>query len=215
MGSAYDIPFWSKHFYDHKARWIHYFNQVQAVASEIRNRKEDIKNFKILEVGPSHGFVTSYLRKFGVDVTTIDNKKEYDPDVLGSVFEMPFENDSFDMILCCEVLEHTPYDLLSQALNELRRVTKKKVLFSVPDGRRTLFSLDLKIPFLKKKQVLIKIPTFKKHKMEQKGGHCWEIGKKEYPLNRIIKEIKKTGFNILKENVFIDTPKNYYFLLNK
>jgi hypothetical protein len=85
----------------------------------------------------------------------------------------------------------------------------------VPDARKILLALEIKLPFLKKKQLLIKIPTFRKHVMKEKGGHCWEIGTSDYPLRKIRNEIKKAGFNISGEKVFMDTPRNYYFLLIK
>jgi len=215
MPSIYDIPFWSNRFYDHKARWLHYYNQVREVARQIRARKGDIENFRVLEVGPSHGFVADYLKKFGTNVTTIDNKKEYKPDVLGTVLDMPFKPNTFDMVIICEVLEHMPYRDFPTALKELHRVTRGSVLLSVPDVRRIVFSLDLKLPFLKPIRALVRIPTFKTHVCPVPGGHQWEIGKKGYSLGVIRKTIKDAGFSIKDDKVFIDTPKNHYFILKK
>ncbi|MFA6536515.1 MAG: methyltransferase domain-containing protein [Candidatus Paceibacterota bacterium] len=210
--SVYDIPFWSKDFYDHKARWIHYYNQIRAVANEIKFRGKDLKSFRVLEVGPSHGQVTSYLKKFGVDTTTIDNKKEYSPDVLGSVYEMPFPDNSFDMILICEVLEHMPYEQFPVALKELYRVTKKTVFFSAPDTRRTFSGLYLKLPFLKAVEFILKLSTRQNEIMD---GHFWEIGKRDFSVSRVKADIEKAGFKILEDKVYYDTPKNHYFWLEK
>lgn len=212
MGSVYDKPFWSKNFYDHKARWVHYFNQIRAVAKEIRRKGSQMENFWVLEVGPSYGLVTFYLRKFGVKVKTLDKKPEYNPDFLGSVLEMPFPDNSFDMILACEVLEHLPFEDFPGALKELYRVAKQTVFLSLPDERRTLLRFSLKIPFLKEIHFLLKIPTFKYHVFD---GHWWEIGKIGYSVSRIRQEIKKAGFYIEKDWAAPDTPKNHYFLLKK
>ncbi|TSC67974.1 MAG: type 11 methyltransferase [Parcubacteria group bacterium Gr01-1014_72] len=215
MPSVYDIPFWAKGFYDHKARWIHYYYQVQFVANILRAWQGDRNMFRLLEVGPSHGFVTQYLRKFGVSVTTIDNKKEYSPDILGTVLSMPLQSDSYDMILVCEVLEHLPYDAFSKALAELFRTTRCYVLLSVPDVRRILFSIEIKMPFFKWLHITIRIPTFQKHVCPVPGGHQWEIGKKSFPPGRIRDAIKSAGFAIVDDVMFHDTPKNHYFLLEK
>jgi 2-polyprenyl-3-methyl-5-hydroxy-6-metoxy-1,4-benzoquinol methylase len=49
---------------------------------------------------------------------------------VGSVYALPFADASFELVMCCEVLEHV--DDPEQALKELVRVTSKHVLLSVP-----------------------------------------------------------------------------------
>ncbi len=53
-------------------------------------------------------------------------------DIAGSALALPFENESFNSLLCSEVLEHTPEPLL--ALNEMYRVAKigAHILLTVP-----------------------------------------------------------------------------------
>ena len=213
MSSAYDIPFWSKDFYDHKARWIHYYNQIRAVASRVRSHPGQLLGFKVLEVGPSHGQVTSYLKKFGVNVTTIDNKKEYRPDVLGDVLRMPFGEGEFDMVLVCEVLEHLPYEQFLKALTEIRRVVKSSVFLSLPDSRRTLLSFSLKVPFLREKKFIFKVHTAKT--IPSVYDHKFEIGMNNFPLRKIIRDVEGIGFKCLEHTVSMDTPKNHYFLLSR
>ncbi|MBI1975565.1 MAG: class I SAM-dependent methyltransferase [Candidatus Vogelbacteria bacterium] len=213
MPSAYDIPFYAKGFYDHRARWMHYFNQIRFVAREIAGRKGGLIGFKALEVGPSHGQVTGYLRKFGVDVTTLDNKKEYSPDVLGSVLDMPFADKSFDMVIACEVLEHLPYEDFPKALAELRRVSRDSVLLSEPDSRRLLLGLSLKLPFLKQRHVMVKMHRGGGPVVDK--GHYWEIGVRGFPLSRIRRSLRTAGFSIAEERNYLDTPRNYYFLLRR
>ncbi len=48
----------------------------------------------------------------------------------GSVYELPFDDRSFDLVMCCEVLEHL--DSPGEALRELCRVARKGLLLSVP-----------------------------------------------------------------------------------
>lgn len=213
--SVYDTPFWSPQFYDHKARWIHYFHQIRFVADELRHRGGNAKNFSVLEVGPSHGLVNSYLKKFGVNAKTLDIKPEYTPDFLGSIFAMPIPDNSFDMVIACEVLEHYPFADFQKGLAELRRVSKKSVLFSCPDARRILFAASIKTPFFKEMKCALRIPTFQTHTAKHEGDHHWEIGKRGYPPSRIRREIIRAGFSVREERVPIDTPKNHYFLLKK
>lgn len=52
--------------------------------------------------------------------------------VPGSVLDLPFPNQSFDVVGCFEVLEHLPGDLPRTALTELGRVARRAVVLSVP-----------------------------------------------------------------------------------
>ena len=212
---VYDTPFYSKNFYDHKARWIHYFHQIRAVAGEIRRRGRGLNGFLVLEIGPSHGLVTEYLRKFGVSVTTLDYKESYKPDVVGDVRALPFADDSFDMAICCEVLEHMPFGDSLIALRELRRVSRGAVLMSVPDARRTLLGLQIKIPFFRPLSLMIRVPAFVRQVVVNEHWHNWEIGKIGYPTSRVRGEIERVGFRIRQYGSLPDTPRNYYFLLEK
>jgi len=49
----------------------------------------------------------------------------------GSVYELPYKNNSFDLVICTEVLEHL--DEPAKALKEILRVTKKNLIISVPN----------------------------------------------------------------------------------
>lgn len=46
------------------------------------------------------------------------------------IYHLPYENNSFDLVLCSEVLEHL--DNPSKVLTELIRVSSKYLIFSVP-----------------------------------------------------------------------------------
>lgn len=51
--------------------------------------------------------------------------------VRGSVFNLPFDNDSFDTVICSETLEHL--ENYKIALNELIRITEKNLIITVPN----------------------------------------------------------------------------------
>ena len=212
---VYDTPFYSKEFYDHKARWIHYFNQIRAVAGAVRQRGNSLDGFSVLEIGPSHGLVTGYLRKFGVKVTTLDYKESYKPDVVGDVRMLPFADNSFEMAIACEVLEHMPFEDSLKALKELYRVTRRTVLISVPDARRMLILFRLKIPFLKESSFIIRFPALTRQVVVNEHWHNWEIGKIGYSPARVREAITRIGFRIRRCGSLSDTPRNYYFLLEK
>ena len=49
----------------------------------------------------------------------------------GSIYELPFVNNRFNLIICTEILEHL--DAPNLALQEIRRVTDKYCILSVPN----------------------------------------------------------------------------------
>lgn len=97
----------------------------------------------ILDVGCGEGFTLHKLQeqKIGKKLEGIEyqkraialGKKEY-PNLKitqGSIYELPYKDNSFDVVLCTEVLEHM--DNPTKALHELVRVSKKYLLLSVPN----------------------------------------------------------------------------------
>jgi 2-polyprenyl-3-methyl-5-hydroxy-6-metoxy-1,4-benzoquinol methylase len=97
---------------------------------------------KILDAGCGEGFVVSYLLHgndrlaiTGIDCSpqAIEMARQMVPGVLfnvGDLREMPYGDDSFDLVMCLEVLEHLPDP--HKGLCELRRVTSTHCLVSVP-----------------------------------------------------------------------------------
>lgn len=45
---------------------------------------------------------------------------------------LPFADHSFDLVLCCEVLEHLPESMFQSTLEEMRRTSRRYVVVSVP-----------------------------------------------------------------------------------
>lgn len=79
-------------------------------------------NGRVLDIGggrtdTNHSYESLYPNRFIVD---IDAKRQ--PDIVGDAHELPIEDESFETILCTEVLEHlhTP----EQAISEMYRVLK-------------------------------------------------------------------------------------------
>lgn len=97
----------------------------------------------ILDVGCGEGFVDQFLIKknpqyriSGIDISpeSIRLAKKRVPELLarqGNVYNLSFKDNSFDLVICMEVLEHL--DKPQKAIKEIRRVSKKYCLFSVPN----------------------------------------------------------------------------------
>lgn len=95
-----------------------------------------------LDAGCGEGFVSSLMvdRFPGLDVSAFDfnpssvaHAKERNPTVdcrIASIYEIPWEDNSFDAVGCFEVLEHLHEP--SRALQELARVSRTHLVLSVP-----------------------------------------------------------------------------------
>ncbi|MFA4833285.1 MAG: methyltransferase domain-containing protein [Patescibacteria group bacterium] len=189
--------------YNQPDTWMNFWYQVFYVLS--------LKPKTVLEIGPGNKTVTEALKKNNVQVTTIDIDSSLNPDIVASVAELPFQEKSFDLVLCCEVLEHLPYDLFKDSLKEIKRVCRHQAVLCLPNAG-IVFSFCFKLPLIKSKNIFFKVPFFwRKHVFN--GQHYWETGKKSYSISRIKKDIISVGFDIIKTAVHPDDPAHYFFIL--
>jgi len=189
--------------YDYLDRWVSYWHQINEILK--------LKPKTVLEIGIGNKTVSDYLKKQGLEVKTLDISKELEPDYVASVIDMPLNNNSFDVVLCAEILEHLPFEDFEKALLELKRVNKKYIVLSLPHFGPSL-KINFKVPFIKEVKIAFKIPYHPKHKLG--GVHYWEIGKKGYLQKRIRNVIKKY-FEIQKEFVPFENQYHHFYILKK
>ncbi|MFQ6015953.1 MAG: class I SAM-dependent methyltransferase [Anaerolineae bacterium] len=115
---------------------------IRRFHTKIDNLIKEVKVSRVLDAGCGEGFVIRDLqeRNRGVTFEGIDFApsaialaKRLHPHTtfhIGDIRHLPFSAGAFDLILCLEVLEHLPDP--DQALVELRRVTSRFILASVP-----------------------------------------------------------------------------------
>ena len=189
--------------YDKWSRFCGYWHQI--------DRMREHKPEKMLEVGIGNGFVSNYFRRRGWDITTVDVRDYVKPDIVASVLDMPFDDNSFDLVACCEVLEHLDYENFSAALSEIRRVTKTDAVISVPDVKRVI-ELSMYILGIGTARVVIPFFGCKKKKQDY---HRWEIGRPGWRLKRIKADITKAGFDIKKTFRARGNLVQRFFILKK
>ena len=76
---------------------------------------------KVLHFAPEQAFYSRFRKLKNLDYTTTDLNSPL-ADVKADICNLPFENNSYDFILCNHVLEHIPND--TKAMQELYRVLK-------------------------------------------------------------------------------------------
>lgn len=78
---------------------------------------ENVPQGKILDIGSAQW---NYPKEHFKNVTTLDLQPP--ADVIGSIMELPFDDATFDCIICLETLEHVEEPL--KAMSEVYRVLK-------------------------------------------------------------------------------------------
>jgi len=97
----------------------------------------------VLDAGCGEGFTLDRLRREKIgktysgieyDQKAVDIANNLYPEIdikQGDIYKLPFKSNSFDLVVCTEVLEHL--DNPKKAYRELLRVSRKYVLITVPN----------------------------------------------------------------------------------
>lgn len=94
---------------------------------------------RVIDIGCGEGFIINCLDMpdvTGVDISKNALKLAKDKNrnsnlCAGSVYELSFKNDSFDLAIATEVLEHLEEP--ERAIQEIKRVSRNYCVFSVPN----------------------------------------------------------------------------------
>jgi SAM-dependent methyltransferase len=191
--------------YVKRERWNSYWYQLQAVLS--------CQPTTVLEVGIGNGTVSDFLRRAGLKIMTCDHNPALRPDVLADVLRLPFAQEEFSVVLCAEVLEHLPFEQFIPALRELRRVSQRFAVITLPRWGHH-FSLEIKLPRWGRRRWQVKI-SWPPLSHRYNGQHYWEIGKRGYPLALIEKQINSAGWQIKRSELIFDNPYHQLFVLEK
>lgn len=95
----------------HRLLWLYLKNETGLFSKKI----------KLLHFAPEQAFYQRFKKLKNLEYTTTDLNSPL-ADVKADICNLPFENNSFDFILCNHVLEHIPDDTL--AMQELYRILK-------------------------------------------------------------------------------------------
>lgn len=92
----------------------------------------------VLDIGAGKGRHAFYFAEYGLDVSAIDlseSSVSYMEEVskernlpihaqVADMIELPFDDDSFDCVICFHTIYHTDYQGVKKALSEIQRVVK-------------------------------------------------------------------------------------------
>ncbi|GLU42487.1 SAM-dependent methyltransferase [Muricauda sp. NBRC 101325] len=95
----------------HRLLWLYLKNETSFFSQSL----------KLLHFAPEQAFYKRFKKLDNIDYTTTDLNSPL-ADVKADICNLPFADNSFDVILCNHVLEHIPDD--TKAMQELYRVLK-------------------------------------------------------------------------------------------
>ena len=180
----------------------------------------ELRPASVVEIGPGMGVFAAMFRQLsGATVVTMDIDPTLRPDVIGSVFEMPFSDGAFDAAACFQMLEHLPFERFAPALREMRRVARVGLALSLPDCSYALtVRMGIRNP---RKDGLVTAWTVQPaswalralKQVPNSAGHYWEIGRRGTPLSVVRQAIREAGWRVEKEFRTAENAYHRFFVL--
>lgn len=188
-------------------RWNSYYHQINEVAK--------CKWETVLLIWVGDWIVVDVLKKIWKDVTTFDFDKNLNPDIVGDVTKIDeIVTKKYDIVVCCQVLEHIPFEMFESTIKRIRNITNEKILLSLPNR-----NIWLKFYAPRIWDIKIRIMRFWKNSWDFNKDWWWEhyreIDAKPIRNQKKIKKIIKKYFNIDTFFVPFNNTYHMFFILWK
>lgn len=164
----------------------------------------------LLEVGMGNGFTSSYLRSSGVAVTTVDINPQLNPDICCDLQGLAAKlSASFDVVSCCEVLEHMPWRDFEENILTLK-IFSKNLFLTLPNGRRMVGAGGFtRLPRNKIVGMWLPMP-FRKRSLPTE--HFWELDYSRETSTKAVVHILRKYYPVVQHGMFHLNPYHRYFI---
>lgn len=192
-------------------RWNSYYYQINEIIKTNAN--------SILLIGIGDGIVSDILRKLGKDVTTFDFDESLNPDIVGDITKIDsIVRKKYDLVVCCQVLEHIPFELFSSTIGKISNITNDKFILSLPNNN-IWFKLKFKLPKIKEKNMKFHMRVFWKRKWDIKtdgnGEHYWEVDALKSTKLKNINKILREKFDIYDSFIPFNNTYHIFWVLKR
>lgn len=201
----------AKAHYEKSRYWSHL--RIHGYANQLRELYE-LDAREVLEIGIADGFMSTVVPTFTRhSLVSCDLDRRLRPTVSASVLALPFRTDAFDVVLCCQVLEHLPFAEFTRAVGELRRVARRAVFLSVPDVRQYV-AARVRLPKLGWRSVAWSFERPRLGPYVHDGEHYWEIGYRGTRFAEVRRALLASGVTLRKWYRIPELPYHCCFLLD-
>jgi SAM-dependent methyltransferase len=186
---------------------------------------DDRGKTKVLEIGAFMGVVSISLRRLGFDVSAVDIPEFHQSSNLRALYarngvpfsplnlrhsKLPFEDESLDAVIICEVLEHLNFNPIPVLL-EINRVLRKggRIYVGMPNQAR----LSNRVKLLRGRSVHNPVHDF----FQALDGGTMMVGIhwREYTVEETVQMLQRTGFGDVQPALFsgkVGPLKKLFFL---
>lgn len=164
-----------------------------------------------IEIGLGNGFVSSFLRRSGLSVVTVDINPELEPDICAPLSEVHKHIDKkMDLVICCEVLEHMPLEDLDSNLDYLKTLGDR-LFMTLPNSMRSWGLAGLvSLPKLGLKQFDLNIDIPFRRNLDN-SCHFWEVGFNRACTRSAIEARLAERYASVKSGRFLLNPYHLWF----
>lgn len=115
------------------------YNSRESKARYVYDKYHSLLLTNVLDVGADSMYLKPYVEQGGGKYTGIGFGEKVDQVVNLDKSSLPFKDQSFDTVLCLDVLEHL--ESIHSIFSELCRVSKSHVIISLPNPYQSFFAM--------------------------------------------------------------------------
>jgi len=196
-----------------------YLEQVKVMSS--------LNVSSILEIGPGDDLSSIYFRGLGITFDTMNIPQSHTNSKYLCRLEDFDETEiskKYELVAAFQMLEHSPYESFASNILKMSRITSKYIFISLPYD---CYGFDFMLTYgfsqkSKKTKLGFWIPSFRPNRRYRSeymkefpwAVHYWEIGRRSFPLKKIITDIEKSGLKVIKKYHGIN-PYHFFILAEK
>jgi len=147
-----------------------------------------------LNIGSANNILSDLLIRQHKHVINLDLDVHTVPTVTATFPYVPFVTNAFDVVLCFQVLEHLPFNMLQISLTELKRLAGL-IIISLPDITLTKRERQ-KYEFFRTFHFPKEWKIYKPRYVDIE--HFWEIGDGKVTLEHIYSTFENANLSIIK-----------------
>jgi len=136
--------------------------------------KIDPSASNLIDIGCGSGYLLGKIgEKYpdvslnGFDIKEPNGDEQFNY-VHGNIEQLPFEDNSFDTVVCCHTIEHLLK--LDVCIAELKRITKKQLFIVTPCQRFFYYTLDEHVNFFPYEEKLTSVLPFENYECHKLQG---------------------------------------------